>query len=125
MLTPQFWTATTERAVKTAAQTLVALIGVDQVGVLELDWPAMLSVTATATILSVLTSIASSPIGVAGPGLSAETIENTTALNEVEQSKALDQDALDAALASESLDDEEGYEPEPAEDAGEAYDVRV
>lgn len=113
MLAPQFWTATTERAVKTAAQTLVALIGVDQVGVTALDWPAMLSVTATATILSILTSIASSPIGAAGPGLSAETIENTTALNEVEQSKALDQDALDAALASESLDDEEGYEPEP------------
>lgn len=45
------------RAVKTGAQTLASLIGTGAVGILALDWPQMLSVTATAMVLSVLTSI--------------------------------------------------------------------
>lgn len=49
------------RAVKTGAQTLASLIGTGAVGILELDWPQMLSVTATAMVLSVLTSVAGLP----------------------------------------------------------------
>lgn len=49
------------RAVKTGAQTLVALIGTGAVGITELDWAKMLSVTATAVVLSMLTSIAGIP----------------------------------------------------------------
>lgn len=49
------------RAIKTGAQTLASLIGTGAVGILALDWPQMLSVTATAMILSVLTSIAGLP----------------------------------------------------------------
>ena len=49
------------RAVKTGAQTLASLIGTGAVGILALDWPQMLSVTATAMVLSVLTSIAGLP----------------------------------------------------------------
>ena len=49
------------RAVKTAAQTLVALIGTGAVGITDLDWPSLLSVTATAAVLSLLTSLAGVP----------------------------------------------------------------
>ncbi len=49
------------RAVKTGAQTLASLIGTGAVGILSLDWPQMLSVTATAMVLSVLTSVAGLP----------------------------------------------------------------
>jgi zinc transporter ZupT len=49
------------RALKTGAQTLASLIGTGAVGILSLDWPQMLSVTATAMVLSVLTSIAGLP----------------------------------------------------------------
>ena len=49
------------RAIKTGAQTLASLIGTGAVGILSLDWPQMLSVTATAMVLSMLTSIAGLP----------------------------------------------------------------
>ena len=49
------------RAVKTGAQTLASLIGTGAVGILALDWPQMLSVTATAMVLSVRTSVAGLP----------------------------------------------------------------
>lgn len=49
------------RAIKTGAQTLASLIGIGAVGILSLDWPQMLSVTATAMVLSMLTSVAGLP----------------------------------------------------------------
>jgi zinc transporter ZupT len=49
------------RALKTGAQTLASLIGTGAVGILALDWPQMLSVTATAMVLSLLTSVAGLP----------------------------------------------------------------
>ena len=54
---------TIERAVKTACQTAAALIGTQAVGVLELDWQQIGGVSATAAILSVLTSIGSAGFG--------------------------------------------------------------
>lgn len=49
------------RALKTAAQILAALIGTGAVSIIELDWMQMLGVTATAAVLSVLTSLAGLP----------------------------------------------------------------
>jgi hypothetical protein len=59
---------TAERAVKTAAQVVVALLiakiseagGVDIAGI---DWPTGIALAAGASILSVATSLASRPIG--------------------------------------------------------------
>lgn len=49
------------RAIRTFAQALVAEIGTGAVGIVQLDWPAMLSVAATAAALSLLTSVAGLP----------------------------------------------------------------
>lgn len=71
----KFWIASGERAVKTAAQTAIATIGTDYVGVTELDWAGIGGVVATATILSVLFSIASGGVNQDGPGIGPETVQ--------------------------------------------------
>ena len=49
------------RALKTFAQTAVGMLGGDLVGVLDVDWLAIVSVSATAAVLSLLTSIGGLP----------------------------------------------------------------
>lgn len=49
------------RAVKTAAQTAVSLIGTGSVGFTDLDWMQIASVSGVAAVLSLLTSIAGIP----------------------------------------------------------------
>ena len=53
-----FWYDALERAIKTFAQTLVALLGAGAIDVLQVDWGQRLSVSAGAALVSVLTSIA-------------------------------------------------------------------
>lgn len=71
-----FAEATAERAIKTAAQSLAALLIADGTGVLDTAWGTDLSVAGMAALLSVLTSIASAPFGGTGPSLANEvTVE--------------------------------------------------
>ena len=56
--TREFWAAAAERAIKTVAQTIVAVVGVAGTGLLSVDWVQTLSVAAAAGLASVLTSIA-------------------------------------------------------------------
>lgn len=49
------------RAVKTMAQTAVALIGTNAIGVTEVDWFAVGSAAVLAGIVSILTSVAGLP----------------------------------------------------------------
>lgn len=49
------------RALKTFAQTAVALIGTGLVGVLDVDWQSVASVAFVAAVVSVLTSLAGLP----------------------------------------------------------------
>ena len=49
------------RAVKTMAQSMVSMLGADQIGILQADWAAVLSVAAMAGVLSLLTSVAGLP----------------------------------------------------------------
>lgn len=64
MRTKTFWMETLERAVKTLAQSLIAAIGAGAaVPVWELGWAEILGIALTATVLSVLTSIASAGTG--------------------------------------------------------------
>jgi len=58
MLNREFWSYSGERAVKTFAQAALAYLGTGTVGILAIDWVSMLSVSAGAALLSILTSIA-------------------------------------------------------------------
>lgn len=60
------------RALKTAAQALVTLIGADMVSIVALDWMQMLGVAATMAVVSLLTSVAGIPE--AGDGASVAMI---------------------------------------------------
>ncbi|WP_331756256.1 holin (plasmid) [Streptomyces sp. NBC_01590] len=66
-----FWIATAERAVRTAAQTLLATLGLTAADVLDADWGQALSLAGSAALLAVLTAI--SAAGTGGPGLT-ETV---------------------------------------------------
>ncbi|MGQ4537925.1 holin [Dermabacteraceae bacterium P7074] len=67
-----FWVAVAERAVKTFAQALGALIGAGGIGLFEVDWAQALSVAGMAALVSVLTSLASAKVGLPGPSLVGE-----------------------------------------------------
>ena len=60
-MTKQWWRAAGIRAIKTAAQTAVALIGTGAVGFTDLDWVRIASVAGVAAVLSLLTSVAGLP----------------------------------------------------------------
>lgn len=53
----EFWKAAAIRAIRTAAQTAIAAIGTSAM-LSEINWAAVASTTAVATILSLLTSVA-------------------------------------------------------------------
>lgn len=57
--TKKFWLGAAERAIKTIAQSLVAVLGVAGTGLLTVDWVAALSVAGAAGLASLLTSIGS------------------------------------------------------------------
>jgi hypothetical protein len=57
----QWWRAAGIRAVKTMAQTAVALIGTNAMGVTEVDWIGVASGAALAGVVSMLTSVAGLP----------------------------------------------------------------
>lgn len=52
-----------ERAVKTAAQSAVGVLGAGALGVLDVDWANTGSIAGLAALLSILTSIASNGFG--------------------------------------------------------------
>ena len=64
-----FWVATIERSLKTLAQTAVATISGNAVGLLDLDLVQVASVSGLAALLSVLTSIGSGSVGDDTPSL--------------------------------------------------------
>lgn len=65
--TRRFWAGAAERAVKTFAQSLLALIAVGT-PIFGQDWAQFLGISATATLISVLTSIATPTTASAGEG---------------------------------------------------------
>ena len=68
-----FWAATAERAVKTAAQTGIATIGTTAM-LHEVQWVLVGSASGLASVLSVLTSIASAAATDGSPSLASETL---------------------------------------------------
>jgi len=53
----RFFDYATERAVKTIAQTALATIGGTALGVMDVNWVSVLSISALAGIMSLLTSV--------------------------------------------------------------------
>lgn len=66
MWTLDFWKDTAERAIKTFAQAVVAGLTAGVTGILEVDWLTVVSVSALAALVSVLTSVASAPFSTKG-----------------------------------------------------------
>lgn len=58
-----FWKKTVERAIRTAAQALLALWGTQVSGVLDVDWVQAGSVAVLAALSSVLMSIVATGVG--------------------------------------------------------------
>lgn len=69
MFTVAFAKAAIERAVKTFAQTLVALWGAGAFDVLHVDWSQALGVAGGAALLSVLSSVATGAVTDGGPSV--------------------------------------------------------
>ncbi len=63
MFTSQFWQLSIERAIKTFAQSLLAILSANGVGLLDVPWGPALSTAGAAALLSVLTSMTSLPVG--------------------------------------------------------------
>ena len=63
MYTLTFWKDAAERAVRTAAQALLALWATDVSGVLAVDWVQAGSVSALAALMSLLMSVAATGTG--------------------------------------------------------------
>lgn len=72
MFEKKFLEAVAERALKTFVQTLLALVGTDSIGILNVDILAAAQVAGSAALLSVLTSFASSKVGDKTPSLAKE-----------------------------------------------------
>ena len=65
------------RAIKSAAQAGVMLVGSDMVSIVSLDWPLILGGMATMAALSILTSLAGLPE--VGEGASVRTLAKSKA----------------------------------------------
>lgn len=61
MINAKWFKAAGIRAVKTVAQTMVAMLSGDMVGIVEVNWLNILSVSAMAGVVSLLTSVAGLP----------------------------------------------------------------
>lgn len=74
LTTGKFWAATAERAVKTAAQSVIGSIGATAVVLSDVNWEIVAGAAGLATVLSVVTSIASAGAGATGPSLGPEEL---------------------------------------------------
>lgn len=61
MFTRKFWRATADRAIRTVAQGLIALIGTDAVGWISLDIKLIALASGIMGLLSVLNSLVMAP----------------------------------------------------------------
>lgn len=74
MQTRAYVKAVAERAVKTAAQSALLVLGADQINAIHVSWAEVGGFAAGGFILSVLTSLATSGFGGEGPSATTERI---------------------------------------------------
>ena len=63
MKTKKFWIDALERAVSTAAQAAIAMVGMNQFNAIQADWKAIAGTALGAAILSILKAMAASQVG--------------------------------------------------------------
>lgn len=61
LMSKDWWEKATVRAIKTAAEAAVAMIGTGAVGILSVDWVNLASVTCMAVVVSYLISLGGLP----------------------------------------------------------------
>ncbi len=54
----EFWSYAGGRAIKTVAQSAIAVLGTGSIGLFAIDWVSLASVSLGAGLLSILTSVA-------------------------------------------------------------------
>jgi hypothetical protein len=74
LTTGAFWSASIERAIRTFAQSIIAVVSVAGFTPADVDWQQLLAVGGIAAGISLLTSIAGSGVGNAGPSLANEVL---------------------------------------------------
>lgn len=75
MWTKTFWKATAERAVSTAAQAAILVLGADQIDALDADWRLVGGFALGGAVLATLKALAAQRVTGDGPGLTdAETL---------------------------------------------------
>ncbi|MGQ4532778.1 holin [Dermabacteraceae bacterium P13115] len=67
-----YWVAVVERAVKRFSEALAALVGAGGMGLFDVNWGQAISVAGMAAVVSVLTSLASTDVGMPGTSLVSE-----------------------------------------------------
>jgi len=97
IFTLAFFKGLGERAIKTFAQALVAIIGAGTVGILDVNWTEALSVAALAALVSALTSIGNADF-VAGTPAQVLAPDVIAAMNDDPEAKQRFQDNMTAAL---------------------------
>ncbi|MFI6685048.1 holin [Streptomyces sp. NPDC050485] len=73
LFTTAFWKATAERAIRTFAQALAAVLTAGATNLFDVRWTAALATAGLAALLAVLMAIGTSQLGQAGPGLTETT----------------------------------------------------
>lgn len=76
MFTKIFWQLAGERAIKSFAQSLAAVLTASGLGLFDAPWPKAVSTAGMVALLSLLTSIASTRVGPAGD---PSVVEGSTA----------------------------------------------
>ncbi|MEU5894797.1 MULTISPECIES: holin [Streptomyces] len=74
-----FWKATAERAIRTFAQALAAVLVAGATSLLDVAWGAAFATAGLAAVLAVLTAIGASEVGASGPGLTEEPTKRARA----------------------------------------------
>ncbi|MFI1676031.1 holin [Streptomyces sp. NPDC020607] len=74
-----FWKATAERAIRTFAQALAAVLVAEATSLLDIEWGAAFATAGLAAALAVLTAIGASEVGGAGPGITEEPTKRASA----------------------------------------------
>ena len=75
LTTKEFWAAAIERAVRTFAQSVLAVVGIAGVTPADIDWKQALAVGGLGALASLLTSVASAGVGNRGPSLATEELK--------------------------------------------------